>query len=197
MHPVIYLNRTMVEAAKARVAPVSSAMLYGRGVFSTVPLHGARLVAAALARLLDHSGRLGVMLRLHRAGRRGRFATNLMNRAVLRARVILLALGRDFWPTKLLAAKRQTADHDRRAQSSRQAIRCLTFSLQPFSPLGNSNRITDTYFLENRTRELTSYHLNDRGIVSATKAIFLVKDGTFYPTLSPGLCRRDAGRRIA
>ena len=26
-------NRTMVEATKARVAPVSSAMLYGRGVF--------------------------------------------------------------------------------------------------------------------------------------------------------------------
>jgi hypothetical protein len=27
MHPVIYLNKTMVEATKARVAPVSSAML--------------------------------------------------------------------------------------------------------------------------------------------------------------------------
>ena len=36
MHPVIYLNKTMVEATKARVAPVSSAMLYGRGVFTTV-----------------------------------------------------------------------------------------------------------------------------------------------------------------
>ena len=38
MHPVIYLNRTMLAATKARVAPVSSAMLYGRGVFTTVAI---------------------------------------------------------------------------------------------------------------------------------------------------------------
>jgi len=36
MHPVIYLNKVMLEATKARVAPVSSAMLYGRGVFTTL-----------------------------------------------------------------------------------------------------------------------------------------------------------------
>jgi branched-subunit amino acid aminotransferase/4-amino-4-deoxychorismate lyase len=38
MHPVIYLNKTMVEATKARVAPISSAMLYGRGVFTTLAI---------------------------------------------------------------------------------------------------------------------------------------------------------------
>ena len=42
MHPVIYLNKTMVEATKARVAPVSSAMLYGRGVFTTLAIYNSQ-----------------------------------------------------------------------------------------------------------------------------------------------------------
>ena len=41
MHPVIYLNKTMVDATKARVAPVSSAMLYARGVFTTLAIYKA------------------------------------------------------------------------------------------------------------------------------------------------------------
>ena len=42
MHPVIYLNKVMLEATKARVAPVSSAMLYGRGVFTTVAIYNGK-----------------------------------------------------------------------------------------------------------------------------------------------------------
>ena len=32
----------MLEATKARVAPVSSAMLYGRGVFTTVAIYNGK-----------------------------------------------------------------------------------------------------------------------------------------------------------
>src|ERR1051325_5405999 len=66
MHPVIYLNKTMVEATKARVAPVSSAMLYGRGVFTTLAIyhsepflwsnHWQRLAAHAKRLDIDHPG---------------------------------------------------------------------------------------------------------------------------------------------
>ena len=66
MHPVIYLNKTMVEATKARVAPVSSAMLYGRGVFTTVAIynsqpflwfkHWQRLAGHAKKLDIDHTG---------------------------------------------------------------------------------------------------------------------------------------------
>ena len=66
MHPVIYLNKTMVEATKARVAPVSSAMLYGRGVFTTLAIynsqpflwskHWQRLTAHAQKLDVDYSG---------------------------------------------------------------------------------------------------------------------------------------------
>ena len=66
MHPVIYLNKSMVEATKARVAPVSSAMLYGRGVFTTVAIYNAqpflwskhwqRLAAHANKLDIDHTG---------------------------------------------------------------------------------------------------------------------------------------------
>ena len=66
MHPVIYLNKTMVEATKARVAPVSSAMLYGRGVFTTLAIYNSqpflwyrpwqRLAAHAKKLDIDHTG---------------------------------------------------------------------------------------------------------------------------------------------
>ena len=62
MHPVIYLNKTMVEATKARVAPVSSAMLYGRGVFTTLAIHEARpfLWSKHWNRLAAHASKLDI-----------------------------------------------------------------------------------------------------------------------------------------
>ena len=66
MHPVISLNRTMVEATKARVAAVSSSTLYGRGVFTTIGVydsapflwskHWQRLAAHAAKLDIDHTG---------------------------------------------------------------------------------------------------------------------------------------------
>src|SRR5678809_1629079 len=62
MHPVIYLNKTMVEATKARVAPVSSAMLYGRGVFTTLAIYNSQpfLWTKHWQRLTTHAKRLDI-----------------------------------------------------------------------------------------------------------------------------------------
>src|SRR5947207_7751269 len=64
VHPVIYLNETMVEATKARVAPVSSAMLYGRGVFTTLAIYKGKpfLWPKHWRRLSGHAGQLDVNL---------------------------------------------------------------------------------------------------------------------------------------
>ena len=62
VHPIIYLNKSMIEATKARVAPVSSAMLYGRGVFTSVAIynHLPFLWRDHWERLADHAERLGI-----------------------------------------------------------------------------------------------------------------------------------------
>src|SRR5215216_4245893 len=62
MHPVIYLNKTMVEATKARVAPVSSAMLYGRGVFTTLAIYNSQpfLWSRHWQRLTTHAKKLDI-----------------------------------------------------------------------------------------------------------------------------------------
>ena len=62
MHPVIYLNKTMVEATKARVAPVSSAMLYGRGVFTTAAIYNSQpfLWPRHWQRITTHAKRLDI-----------------------------------------------------------------------------------------------------------------------------------------
>src|ERR1044071_8450471 len=102
----------MVEATKARVAPVSSAMLYGRGVFTTLAIynsqpflwskHWQRLATHATKLDIDHTGctekNVGDALRKL-------IAVNQVKDG--RARVILLARqGRDIWQAKLPGAKK-------------------------------------------------------------------------------------------
>ena len=62
MHAIIYLNKSMVDAAKARVAPVSSAMLYGRGVFTTVAIYNGQpfLWPQHWERLNEHAKKLKI-----------------------------------------------------------------------------------------------------------------------------------------
>lgn len=62
MHASVYLNDGVISAREARVAAVSAAMLYGRGVFTTLAVHDGRpfLWPRHWARLLDHAARMGV-----------------------------------------------------------------------------------------------------------------------------------------
>ena len=204
MHPVIYLNKTMVEATKARVAPVSSAMLYGRGVFTTLAIydsapflwskHWQRLAAHAAKLDVDHTGctekNVGDALQKL-------IAVNQVKDG--RARVILLARsGRDLWKTKMPGGKKtdlliMTGDPPK-APPNGMSLAVSPYRTSTFSPLTG---IKSLNYLNNvlaweeaQSRDFDeAVVLNERGeITSATTSnLFWVKDGTVHtPALSTG-----------
>jgi 4-amino-4-deoxychorismate lyase len=204
MHPVIYLNKVMLEATKARVAPVSSAMLYGRGVFTTVAIYNGNpfLWPEHWRRLKDHAERLKV----DTGGTTERSVGEALTKLVAvnqvkngRARVILLARsGRDVWkPKKEDARKTDLLIMTSEAQKVSPAGMSLAVSpyrFNTFSPLAG---IRSLNYLEQvlsweeaQGRDFDeAVMLNERGeIVSATMAnIFWVRDGTLHtPALSTG-----------
>jgi branched-subunit amino acid aminotransferase/4-amino-4-deoxychorismate lyase len=194
----------MVEATKARVAPVSSAMLYGRGVFTTLAIynrhrflwakHWQRLTAHANKLDIDHTGctEKGVGDALKKL-----IAVNQVNDG--RARVILLARsGRDLWKTKMPGGKMtdlliMTGDPPK-APPNGYSLAVSPFRTNTFSPLTG---IKSLNYLNNvlaweeaQSRDFDeAVVLNERGeIASATTAnLFWVKDGTVHtPNLSTG-----------
>ena len=204
MHPVIYLNKVMLEATKARVAPVSSAMLYGRGVFTTVAIHRGKpfLWTRHWARLKDHAQRLSVDL----AGCTEQSVGEALNRLIAvnqvkdgRARVILLARsGRDVWKTKQPRARKTDllimTGEPQKVPAAGMSLAVSPYRVNTASPLMG---IRSLNYLEQvlswEEAQARDFHeavmLNERGeIVSATMAnIFWVKDGTlFTPTLATG-----------
>ena len=205
MHPVIYLNKTMLEATKARVAPVSSAMLYGRGVFTTLaiydskpfcwPNHWERLSAHAEKLDIDLSGctqkSVGEALRKL-------IAVNTVQNG--RARVIFLARsGRESWRTKSPGTKKtdlliMTGDvHPVPRDGLSLAV--SPYRINTSSPLSGIKTLNYLDRIlsreEARGRDFDeAVVLNERGeIVSATTAnIFWVKNGTVHtPNLSTGI----------
>lgn len=197
----------MVEATKARVAPVSSAMLYGRGVFATVAIYGGRpflwpeqwerLEEGARKLSIDLSGlsEQGVGKALEKLIR----VNEVMNG---RARVIMLARsGRDFWrPAR--PGSRQTdllimTGEKQQVRESGLALAVSPYRINTFSPLTGVRSLNYLEHVlsweEAQAREFDeAVMLNERGeIASATMAnIFWVKDGTVHtPTLSTGAYR--------
>jgi 4-amino-4-deoxychorismate lyase len=204
MHPVIYLNKTMVEATKARVAPVSSAMLYGRGVFTTVAIynsqpflwtkHWQRLAAHATKLDIDYTGctEKNVGEALHKL-----ISFNQVHEG--RARVILLARsGRDIWRAKMPGAKKTDllimTGEPQKLPSTGMSLAVSPYRTNTVSPLAG---IKSLNYLEHvlsweeaQSRDFDeAVVLNERGeIVSATTAnLFWAKNGTLHtPTLSTG-----------
>ena len=204
MHPVIYLNKTMVEATKARVAPVSSAMLYGRGVFTTLaiynakplfwPSHWQRLAAHAKRLDIDHAGctekSVGDALRKL-------IAFNQVKEG--RARVIMLARsGRDIWRTRTAGTKKtdlliMTGDSQKVSQNG-LSLAVSPYRVNTFSPLSGIKSLNYLDHVlsweEAQSRDFDeAVVLNERGeIVSATTAnLFWAKNGTLHtPALSTG-----------
>src|SRR5215217_4431174 len=204
MHPVIYLNKTMVEATKARVAPVSSAMLYGRGVFTTLAIynsqpfrwskHWQRLTAHAKKLDVDFTGcnEKNVGEALHKL-----IAVNQVREG--RARVIMLARsGRDIWKTRAPGTKK-TDLLIMTGEPQKVAPNGLSLAVSPYrantvSPLAG---IKSLNYLEHvlsweeaQSRDFDeAVVLNERGeIVSATTAnLFWARNGTLHtPNLSTG-----------
>jgi branched-subunit amino acid aminotransferase/4-amino-4-deoxychorismate lyase len=204
MHPVIYLNKTMVEATKARVAPVSSAMLYGRGVFTTVAIynsqpflwtkHWNRLAAHAQKLDIDHTGctekNVGDALRKV-------IAVNQVQDG--RARVIMLARsGRDVWKTKAPGGKKtdlviMTGDPQKVSQTG-MSLAVSPYRVNTVSPLAGIKSLNYLDHVlsweEAQSRDFDeAVVLNERGeIVSATTAnLFWSRNGTLHtPNLSTG-----------
>lgn len=204
MHPVIYLNKSMVEATKARVAPVSSAMLYGRGVFTTIAIynsvpflwskHWQRLTSHAHKLAVDYTGctEKGVGDALRKL-----IAVNQVKEG--RARVIMLARsGRDFWKMKTPGTKK-TDLLIMTGESQKVSANGLSLAVSPYrvntvSPLSGVKSLNYLDHVlsweEAQSRDFDeAVVLNERGeIVSATTAnLFWAKDGTIHtPTLSTG-----------
>ncbi|HJU92447.1 MAG TPA: aminotransferase class IV [Pyrinomonadaceae bacterium] len=204
MHPVIYLNKSMVEATKARVAPVSSAMLYGRGVFTTVAIynsqpflwskHWQRLTTHAQKLAVDYTGctekNVGEALRKL-------IAVNQVKEG--RARVIMLARsGRDIWKMKTPGTKKtdlliMTGD-PQKVSANGLSLAVSPYRVNTFSPLSGIKSLNYLDHVlsweEAQSRDFDeAVVLNERGeIVSATTAnLFWAKDGTIHtPTLSTG-----------
>lgn len=204
MHPVIYLNKVMLEATKARVAPVSSAMLYGRGVFTTVAVHHGKpfLWPKHWARLEDHAKRLSVDLGSCTEQTVGEALNKLIAVNQVkdgRARVILLARsGRDVWKTKQPGSRKTDllimTGEPQKIPAAGMSLAVSPYRVNTASPLMG---IRSLNYLEQvlswEEAQARDFHeavmLNERGeIVSATMAnIFWIKDGTLYtPTLATG-----------
>lgn len=204
MHPVIYLNKTMVEATKARVAPVSSAMLYGRGVFTTVAIYDANpfLWSKHWQRLTTHAAKLDI----DHTGCTEKGVGDAMKKLIAfnqvkdgRARVIMLARsGRDTWRTKPSGGKKtdlliMTGDPPK-VPPNGSSLAVSPFRINTFSPLTgikSLNYLANVLAWEEaQSRDFDeAVVLNERGeIASATTAnLFWVKDGTVHtPALSTG-----------
>jgi len=203
VHAVIYLNKTMVEATKARVAPVSSAMLYGRGVFTTIAVdNGAPFLwSKHWSRLSDHGEKLSLEL----TGLSEKAVGSALEKLIAfnqvesgRARVILLARsGRDVWKTRSQGGKTDLLIMTGEPQKVRAEGLTLAVSpyrsntLSPLTGVKSLNYLDHVLSWEEaQSRDFDeAVVLNERGeIVSATMAnIFWVKDGTVYtPALSTG-----------
>lgn len=204
MHAVIYLNKTMVEATKARVAPVSSAMLYGRGVFTTLSINNGKpfLWPEHWQRLETHAAKLDIDLTGCTENSVGEGLTKLIavNQVKSgRARVILLARhGRDFWKVKTAGAKK-TDLLILTGEPHKSARDVLSIAVSPYrintaSPLvgiKSLNYLDQVLSWEEaQSRDFDeALVLNERGeLASATTAnLFWTKNGTiFTPALSTG-----------
>src|SRR5215203_1921359 len=204
MHPVIYLNKTMVEATKARVAPVSSAMLYGRGVFTTLAIYNAQpfLWTKHWQRLTAHAAKLDIDF----TGCTEKNVGDALSRLIAvnqvqdgRARVIMLARsGRDIWRTKMPGTKKtdlliMTGDPQKIPQNG-SSLAVSPYRVNTFSPLSGIKSLNYLDHVlsweEAQSRDFDeAVVLNERGeIVSATTAnLFWAKNGTLHtPTSSTG-----------
>jgi aminodeoxychorismate lyase len=194
----------MLEATKARVAPVSSAMLYGRGVFTTVAIYNGKpfLWPKHWKRLKDHAEQLkvdcsGANERNIGEAVRKLVAVNQVKNG--RARVILLARsGHDGWNAKKESARKtdlliMTSEAQKTPAAGMSLAvspyRCNTLS--PLVGIKSLNYLDQVLSWEEaQSRDFDeAIMLNERGeIVSATMAnIFWVKDGTLHtPALNTG-----------
>jgi len=204
LHPVIYLNKVMLDATKARIAPVSSAMLYGRGVFTTVAIYNGKpfLWPEHWQRLKEDVSKLSIECTGANETNVGESLRKLIAVNQVRdgrARIIILARsGRDVWKTKK-AGDRKSDLLILTGEPQKIPAAGLSLAVSPYrhntlSPLAgvkSLNYLDEVLAWEEaQARQFDeAVMLNERGeIVSATMAsIFWVREGSLYtPNLSTG-----------
>ena len=195
----------MLEATKARVAPVSSAMLYGRGVFTTLSISNSKpfLWPQHWQRLSTHAEKLDIDL----SGCTQKSVGEAMAKLIAvngvkdgRARVIFLARsGRGSWNPKAPDTKRtdlliMTGDVHK-VPTGGMSLAVSPYRINTSSPLTGIKSLNYLDRIlsreEARSRDFDeAVVLNERGeIVSATTAnIFWAKNGTVHtPNMSTGI----------
>jgi branched-subunit amino acid aminotransferase/4-amino-4-deoxychorismate lyase len=211
MHRHVILNRRLLEAGRARLHAVTSAALYGRGVFTTVAVHRGRpfLWDAHWARLLAHAERAGVECDFG-----DNEAALLLSRLVEangveegRARVHLLARPvRARWQAEggATASDLLMLTADAWAQPEGLALTVSPYRVNTCSPLvgvKTVNRLEQIMAWEEaRARDFDEAVVcNERGeVAGATTAnLFWVKHGTVHtPALATGAVAGTTRARV-
>jgi branched-subunit amino acid aminotransferase/4-amino-4-deoxychorismate lyase len=201
-------NQRLLEADSARLPALTAAALMGRGVFTTVAVHGARafLWPQHWARLIEHAGRAGVQHTEFTEARVGADLARLIEANNVErglARVTLLArAARDLaggpttdeqaTATDLLIT---TGELQQPAPDEGLALTLSPYRVNTHAPLVGVKSVSYLEHViaweEARARDFDeAVCLNERGeIVSATMAnIFWVTKGTAHtPALSTGV----------
>jgi len=206
MHRHIIHNHRLIEATKARLPALTSATLYGRGVFTTLAVYRGRpfLWPQHWARLAAHAAKVGVSLR----GMTEENVRDSLSRVLAaneveegRARITLLAReAGNIW--KGTSRKRAAVETDllimtgdaRRVPEEGVALTLSPHRINSLSPLAGVKSLNYLDHLlaweEARGREFDeAVRLNERGeLVSATMAnLFWLTQGMLYtPTLATG-----------
>lgn len=206
MHPLIILNDQLVEAAKARVAPVSSAAIDGRGVFTNVAVYDGKpfLWHEHCTRLREYAARIGINSDAFDEARalalvEKIIAANKVQEGLARVTLMARAAQDSLWKMKDADASQSdllimTADARPHATEGVLALTVSPYRLNTLSPLVGMKSVN---YLEHtlahqeaRGRDFDeAVMLNERGeIAGATLAnIFWVKDGTVHtPALTTG-----------
>jgi aminodeoxychorismate lyase len=204
VHPVIYLNKAMLEASKARVAPVSSAMLYGRGVFTTLAIYNSNpfLWPQHWQRISAHANKLDIDLTGCTPKNVGEamqklIAVNQVKHGL--ARVIFLGRsGQESWRTKTTGTRKTDllimTGEVKKVPNSGLSLAVSPYRTNTSSPLAGIKSLNYLDRIlsreEARKRDFDeAVVLNERGeIVSATTAnIFWARNGKVHtPSLNTG-----------
>ncbi len=200
MHPLIFHNDRIVEAAESKIAPTVAGLLYGWGVFTTLRIYNGKPFAFDLhwKRLLLHAEKARVSATLDIKQARRALDKLIAANSVEQGRARLTLLKGDAGPWRIEPGRESeflifTAAETPRVRAD------LALTLSPYRVLSTSllAGVKQTALLENlfaldeaRSRDFNeAVLLNERGeIVSTTAAnIFWVQgDEVFTPSPSTG-----------
>lgn len=221
MHATVYYNDGLVSALEARVRAASGAMLYGRGVFTTLAVYEGRpfLWPRHWARLSEHARRAGVETgELEEERVRAALAELIEANGVRegRARVTLLS-NREESVWKLVGAKGADREGARQtnllimtgeahtvSDDEGLALTVSPYRLNSHSPLAGVKSLNylDHVLAQEEARGRgfqETVRLNERGeVVSAAMAnIFWVESGRVYtPALQTGALAGTTRARV-